>query len=147
MPGYTQAQIDGMTGPQWAALGGPVAIDAPYVTGLNVPGYGPVAGSNLQGNGFSDTAGEANGLPTLPTLPNITDAFDKALQTGIGSFALGGALNPAGSSASSAGGAWAFITNVPRVVTTLLGLVLIIAGVFALAKGQTVIQVLKSDIT
>lgn len=44
----------------------------------------------------------------------------------------------AGGGGAAAGAAWDFITDIPRVVTTVLGIILIIAGIFALTKGPVV---------
>lgn len=130
--GYTQAQIDAMTGAQWAALGGPVPTDAPYVTGLNVPGYGPIP--------------SGGSLPTLPSLGDLGGPQNNAASINAATANMQTGVNNVASAASSVGSALSFITNIPRVTTTVLGLILIIAGIFALTKGQTVIQVARSAV-
>lgn len=101
-----------------------------------------------------------NGLPQLPALPGI--AGQSANASGIpfslgsaGDALLQGILHPwdtfTGNTAqmnedlkkgagpvSSLTSAFDFITDIPRVATTLLGLILIIAGIFALSRGPVI---------
>lgn len=59
----------------------------------------------------------------------------------------GGGINiaPIVKSAEAASSALDFITDIPRVATTLLGLILIIAGIFALTRGPAV-QIVTSAV-
>lgn len=49
-----------------------------------------------------------------------------------------GSLTSSTSPLASAASAIAFITDIPRVTTALIGIVLIIAGIFALTRGPAV---------
>ena len=61
----------------------------------------------------------------------LTSGSNPALMLGTAASAL---VTATGSTSA----ALAFITNIPRMTTTLLGLVLIIAGIFALSRGPAV---------
>lgn len=72
---------------------------------------------------------------------NATDTLMSPLLGKLGSPLGGGVgtvVKTAGDIVNPTGKAIKFITDIPRVVTTLLGLILIIAGIFALAKGPAV---------
>lgn len=74
----------------------------------------------------------------------IGGAIDNATNTLMSPFLgkigepLGGAAKVVSDVAGNSDKAMKFITDIPRVATTLLGLILIIAGIFALAKGPAV---------
>lgn len=74
----------------------------------------------------------------IPALGYLDDLFDLNPNTSGSITATNGPI-----AAASAG--LAFITDIPRVVTTLLGMILIIVGLFALAKGPAV-QVIGSAV-
>ena len=124
MTTYTQAQLDAMSNEQLIALGMPVATDAPYVTGDHVPGYdGSTAGS---------------GLPALPKIPTLMGLPLWGKDTLLGKAIDGGAKVVSGAKAGLN-----FITDIPRVATTIIGGLLIAAAIFAIAGGsrRDIIQV------
>lgn len=109
------------------------------------------------------SAGDTNVSGNLPALPAIgasdtssaaptsgifglTAWFDRMFPSTLGAMDSSVGLNPnvSGSLLATNGpaaglsSAVAFITDVPRVTTTILGLILIIAGIFALARGPAV---------
>ena len=107
------------------------------------------AGININANEV--TAAPASLLPKPATGANqggfwggIGGAINNATNTLMGPLLgdvgtpLGGAAGNVGVALDSTKQAIKFITDIPRVATTLLGLILIIAGVFALAKGPAV---------
>lgn len=101
--------------------------------GASYPGDGGTIGAGLPAIGSGDfwsnlAAGfTAYGNAEAATQANVMqDAGTAFSKTGLGQ-AIGATSS-----------ALAFITDIPRVVTTLLGLILIIAGIFALAKGPAV---------
>lgn len=123
-------------------------------------GGGSLIGSgimqNLSGGGvsldlgstFQDSTGTPNVIPqsskgslgaaavfntVLHPLDTIKGFFDPAQAA-----KNAGMDNAAGASLDSGKAALAFITDIPRVATTALGLILIIAGIFALTKGPAV---------
>lgn len=65
-------------------------------------------------------------FPLLPGLPGLTPD------------AIGSVIGGVGDAAKGAGSAISFITDIPRVATTILGLILVIAGIFALTRGPAV---------
>lgn len=92
--------------------------------------------SNSAPSAGGDSGGFWGGLgkfPLLPVLPGLTPDNIGSVIKGAGDVAKG--LSGAASGASSA---IKFITDIPRVATTLLGLILVIAGIFALTRGPTV---------
>lgn len=114
------------------------------------------AGININANQV--TAAPASLLPKAPSTSNtsffggIGNAINNATNTLMGPLlgnvgtplggGVGAVVNHAGDIVNSTDKAVKFITDIPRVATTLLGLILIIAGVFALAKGPAV-QIVK----
>lgn len=92
-----------------------------------------------------------NGLPSLPTLPSLSQAADALFQgilhpldtltgknTGTMNDQIAAGHGPVTSTVGAATSAVSFITDIPRVVTAILGLIMIIAGIFALSKGPAV---------
>lgn len=73
-----------------------------------------------------------NPLNLFDVLSGNTTQLNQALQNGTGP------LETMGSAVDSAKGALAFISDIPRVITSVLGLILIIAGIFALSRGPAV---------
>lgn len=126
MAGFTQAQIDQMSFEQLQALGFPVATDAQYVTGTHVPGYdGNTTGSGLPG------------LPKLPDVPKILgmNLYDP-------DSALGKTIGGVAGAAKTVSAGFNFITDIPRVATTVIGGIMIAAGIFAISRGSNVINVI-----
>lgn len=66
----------------------------------------------------------------LDTIKGIFDPAQAAANAGMD--------NGTGLGIDKGKAAIAFVTDIPRVATTLLGLILIIAGIFALSKGPAV---------
>jgi hypothetical protein len=99
---------------------------------------GSVAGAGLPGTPGS--ASNKGGL--LGVLGGLGDFFfspsfsPSAASADIQAGAAGNSTT--GAVLASAGSAISFITDIPRVTTTLLGLILIIAGIFALSRGPAV---------
>lgn len=96
-----------------------------------------------------------NGLPALPAIPAISGQASGGVSLGSAADAiLQGILHPldtlSGKNAgttppptvsgigSGVGSALGFITDIPRVATSVLGLILIIAGIFALSRGPAI---------
>ncbi len=134
-----------MYSPQPDPLG--IVIGAPdtFVSG----GYpsGPTA-SNLAAAGITVRGAQTQTPSSFWTDPLNYD-FGPSLDKVFGEIPVIGAVNNAlGSTGnpksvlsgglSATGSALSFITDIPRVATTLLGLILIIAGIFALTKGPVV---------
>lgn len=117
------------------------------------------AGININTNSVS--AAPASLLPTLGTqsapaassgggffsgllsgaqsLQDWLEKIDPTSNTNMGGKGLTGQTNPATvgqATGQATASAFSFITDIPRVTTTILGLILIIAGIFALASGS-----------
>lgn len=116
-----------------------------------LPIQGVTAASPAQVNA-APAQSSGGGFPfSLPALPSLSDAL-KGISNGFGPgsilggiAAVGAAEAPAATGAvSSVGSAFDFITDVPRVVTTVLGIILIIAGIFALTKTNPIEIVSKA---
>lgn len=100
------------------------------------------------GNLFPDSSGTPSVIPSASQGSTYVGAFTNTLlhplDTLKGFFdpkqaaANAGADNSMGVKVDSTRSAISFITDIPRVATTLLGLILIIAGIFALSKGPAV---------
>jgi hypothetical protein len=110
--------------------------------GGNPAASGSVAGSGIPG---SSTAKSPASFWTDPLHYDFGPAIDNALSgipiLGPLNKLLGSTADPnspLSAATSTTSSALAFITDIPRVVTTLLGLVLIIAGIFALSRGPAV---------
>jgi hypothetical protein len=130
------------------------------------------AGININANSVS--AAPASMLPSVPALsskaPASSGGFFSGLLGGAQSFqnwlekidptsntnsktSITGSTNPVtvGQTAGSAtAGALSFITDIPRVTTSLLGLILIIAGIFALSAGsaaRVIVNTVHSNVT
>lgn len=103
--------------------------------GMSIQGVTGASASQLPGSSAS------NGFFNLPALPSLSDIAG-ALFTGSGLGLANDLLTTNAKAASDAtkttGAALGFITDIPRVVTTVLGIILIIAGIFALSKGPAV---------
>jgi hypothetical protein len=101
----------------------------PKISGL--PSFGQAADAILQGV-----------LHPLDTLTGKnTAAMNKDVAAGTG---------PATNAVKSVSGALDFITDIPRVATTILGLILIIAGIFALSAGsaaRVIVNTVHSNVT
>lgn len=125
-------------------------IDA-YVSSL-AHGINPgnAMGQNTQ-TGIGDSSPSSsvfsrigNSIPTpASALSGIIGWVDKTIPA-LGKADSMVGLNP-NTPGSGIGGALSFITDIPRVTTTLLGLILIIAGIFALAHGPAV-QIVSGNI-
>lgn len=105
----------------------------------------PNATGSVAGSGLPGAAQSPASFWTDPLHYDFGPSLDSALGNipviGPLNTALGSTADPnsmVSTAASSTGAALAFITDIPRVVTTLLGLILIIAGIFALSKGPVV---------
>lgn len=112
------------------------AENANYSAG-NPNASGNVAGSGLPSNsssagspGFFQTLGN---LLTQPGLQSLLEAPQIATTT----------TNVATSAAQTATSFWGLVTDLPRMATMVIGLILIIAGIFALSRGPAV-QVISS---
>lgn len=122
----------------------------------NVFGPGPTS-SNLAAAGIpstmsngagADSAGSTSGnfWGTIGGLTDFLFSTDLSPSAASADIAKGAAGNSTtGGVLSAASGAISFIFDIPRVLTTLIGLILIIAGIFALARGPAV-QVLGSAV-
>jgi len=122
-------------------------LDAATQRGLNLDALHALGANTTAVSGASDTANlasdQAGGNAITNALSGIIGWVDKNVPVlGAADSAVG--LNPntpgsglAGTAASIKSGL-SFITDIPRVATTLLGLILIIAGIFALSKGPAV---------
>jgi hypothetical protein len=103
---------------------------------------GSVAGAGLPGTTAGTTGSASNKGGLLGVLGGLGDFFfspsfsPSAASADIQSGAAGNSTT--GAILTSAGSAISFITDIPRVTTTLLGLILIIAGIFALSRGPAV---------
>lgn len=83
-----------------------------------------------------------------PTSP-MNKGMNPLTSSGIAST-LDSAVSTASNTVSGASSAIAFITDIPRVTTTVLGLILIIAGIFALSQGaaaRVIVNTLHSNAT
>lgn len=103
------------------------------------------------GSTFSDSSGtpkvigDANtGFAPMSGLSGLAGWVDKNVPW-LGALDSAAGVNPNDApgggvmgAVSSAKAGLAFITDIPRVTTTLLGLILIIAGIFALSRGPAV---------
>lgn len=101
----------------------------------------PAGDGNFWGGLSSGVAGLQSGVAGLL---GAIDSIDPTAPKGGGKGPLSSVADLLGGVSDAVSGTSAalkFITDIPRVVTTLLGLILIIAGIFALAKGPA-IQVL-----
>lgn len=119
-----------------ASLGAALAGSNVYDTSptafpsLDITTYGTDA------NGVPQSAASSSGFwSSLGNFKGLTGngASINDLLGGIGS-----AATSVSNAASAGSAAIAFITDIPRVATTVLGLILIIAGIFALSKGPAV---------
>jgi hypothetical protein len=71
------------------------------------------------------------------TVSTITQGALNAVIPGLGD-AVTGLAGTASTAASATSAAFSFITDIPRVATTVVGIILIIAGIFALSRGPAV---------
>lgn len=118
--------------------------------GGNTAGSGIPSGNSvsfdLGGNVTAGSSGTPSVLPAtkslgaasflngvLHPLDSLKGLFDPAQAA-----ANAGQDQATGNTIDSGKAALAFITDIPRVATTLLGLILVIAGIFALTKGPAV---------
>lgn len=143
---YDQARLSGNTG---AADYYAQALYAAAHPGASIQGVtaAPLTGAagilpstaspSTNNNGSLGKLGDAllqglNPLNLFDVLSGNTGALDQALQNGTGP------LETAGKTVDSVEGAIAFLTDIPRVLTSVLGLILIVAGIFALSRGPAV---------
>lgn len=144
---YTQAQINAMSDAQLIAAGMPVAIDAPYSSTydplMQDPAYNPSAVTSSMLSQPQATAPASNGFFTgLSGLQGLgTGSLGDALSNSPLASLVGGSTPAAGGSNSSGGGwsaFWSFVGNPVRVGTTVVGGIMIAAGIFALSRGSGV---------
>lgn len=136
----------------------------PGMSGLSGPGPTP---ANLRGAGIPNltSGGAASNAGTSSVATDnqgsfwdhpLTYDFGPLVDSWVNQIPVIGPLNkmlgstadpnsPVSGGAGAATGALAFITDVPRVATTVLGFILIIAGIFALSRGP-VVQVVSSSV-
>ena len=117
-------------------------LDAATQRGLNLDALHGL-GSSIGGSGVPTDTPATGGNAITNALSGIIGWVDKQVPVlGAADSAVGLNPNTPGSGlaglAKGASGAISFITDIPRVTTTLLGLILIIAGIFALSKGPAV---------
>lgn len=107
--------------------------------------YGGLAGSGIPGTDVQtetpDTSGGffSNIWKGIGTVDKFLPSLGK-LDSGLNMNPndKGNIVESVGDAVSGTSAALKFISDIPRVTTTLLGLILIIAGIFALAKGPAV---------
>lgn len=145
---YNQARLSGNTGAAdyyaqalYAAANPGASIQG--VTAAPLTGAAGIlpSGSLVPSNNIFGAIG--NSLPTLSDLFSLISKYDPTTGTALDPMA-GSGTNPIklGQSASdltdSAEGAIGFLSDIPRVVTSVIGLILIVAGIFALSRGPAV---------
>lgn len=122
IPGVMRNVIPGGIVPGVPSLrGGNDLLGAPTPPAPNAP-----AGATTPASGFIAWADR-----NIPFLGAMDDSVDLNPNTP-------GSLTSSTSPLASAASAIAFITDIPRVTTALIGIVLIIAGIFALTRGPAV---------
>jgi hypothetical protein len=127
------------------------AYTAKYGSPPTASGLSLFNSQNANYYGGSSTASGStagSGLPSNPQqswFSNFLEDFtqygnaEAATQANVfGEAATAFSKTGLGKTIDATSAAVSFITDIPRVVTTLLGLVLIIAGIFALARGPAV---------
>lgn len=105
-----------------------------------VPGSSQGSHSPTPQTGLFGLLGDVD--KAIPALGALDDLFDLNPNTS-------GSLTATDGPAAGIAAGLAFITDIPRVATTLLGLILIIAGVFALSRGPAVqiVGAFKNSVT
>lgn len=143
---YTQAQLNAMTDQQLIAAGMPVAIDAPYSATydplMQDPAYNPsavtsgtLAAQQSSQNTAPASPGFFSGLSGISGLPSLQDALSNSP---FASLTGGATPAAAGNSGSGWSGFWSFVGNPIRIGTTVVGGIMIAAGIFALSRGSGV---------
>jgi len=118
-------------------------LDAATQRGLNLDALHGLSG-NTAGSGLPSLPDTSSSFPSISgALSGIIGWVDKNVPVlGAADSAVGLNPNTPGSglagTAKAIGSGLSFITDIPRVATTLLGLILIIAGIFALSKGPAI---------
>lgn len=137
-----------MSDAQLIAAGMPVAIDAPYSATydplMQDPAYNPSAvtsGTLAAAQNSQNSAPASNGFFTgLGGLQGLTPLQDALSNSPLGG--LVGSNSPSTGSSNSSGGGWSafwsFVGNPVRVGTTVVGGIMIAAGIFALSRGSGV---------
>lgn len=93
----------------------------------------PAAEGSFWG-GVKSSLDKATNTLMGPLLGNVGEPLGGS----VGKSSIGGAIKSVADALDTTSAAVKFITDIPRVATTVLGLILIIAGIFALARGPAV---------
>ena len=143
MPSYTAAQILAMNTSQWAAAGNPVITGATPLGSVDVSvPFNPSVPSATIPLYSGDT-----GSPTANDyLGTFIDGFIHPFDTLTGQRSAAHGVDTGQTitnTEKAATGFWSFASDIPRVGTTLVGGLMIAAGLFALAGNSRVIQLVK----